>query len=392
MRRFTAIADVSREIAGQVDHRCSMMRRLRRAGRVIAAMAMPSCAVVAGCSSSMNPWGYEAPPATAAAANRPMVAGQRTTIVLGELDNPKTASVRWRDIGTGTTDALVRTLRNEKRYAVRSDRRLGDSIEKSLLKSAGDRWRHLEDFRKTYPDVDYVVIGQVTDFHHNTDLPEQTRQRGWFGRKTEAIVAIQFRVVDVKTGAVVLDDHVTGTAGSTDDSSRDLYRNLAFGSYVFWNTPLGAATEQAIDRAADRIDRLVPLMKGEPMIVRVLDRRKVALNAGQNLGLAVGQQYYVCIEPDGGDFRALRDPDTNRPLTARITDVDDDHAEAWLLGRAPVDHSLRGAKLLRTQPKEPEPPPNEPAPAEDVAAGTLSTAADPPSANASADVNGARPR
>jgi len=363
-------------------------------------MAVVSCAMLAGCSGAgdtLNPWGYEAPPATKSATRLQVTSGQRTEVVLGELDNPKTASVRWRDIGTGTTDALVRTLRNEKRYAVRGDRRLGDQIQSALLKSAGDRFRHLQAFREKYPDVDFVVIGQVTDFHHNTDLPEQTRQRNWFGRKTEAIVAIQMRVVDVKNGTVVLDDHVTGTAGSTKDDSRDLYRNLAYGSYVFWNTPLGKATREAIDNAAKRIHRVVPVMTGEPMIVRVLDRRKVALNAGRNLGLAEGQQYYVCTQPTGDStYRAVKDPDTGLPLTARIVDVEKDEAEAWVIGRAPVELSLRGARLLRTKPDEPEPQlpadPNAPSGGSEVAAGAVSKPAEPPSANAAADVNGARRR
>lgn len=319
--------------------------------------AIAATCAIAGCSS-INPFdqGYNAPPA----ANRSLTAsavtmGSHTEIVVGELDNPQAASVRWRDIGPGMTDTLVRTLRNENNYTVRSDRKLGSDIQSALLKSASDRWRRMEEFHKKYPEIDYVVVGQVTDFQHSTDLTEEARQRHFlFGRKSEAIVAIRLTVVDVASGAVVVDDHVTGTASSNKDvSAKDLYRNITFGSYVFWNTPLGEASREAIANATARIQRAVPLLQGDPMIVRVLERRKVELNGGTNMGVVVGQQYYVCSPASGGDYVSIQDADTGRPLMAKVTSVGSGTAEAWLVGRAAVESDLRGARLLRTPPITP---------------------------------------
>lgn len=326
--------------------------RFQGAGLFGAAVA---CAL-AGCSS-MNPFdqGYHPPPAANSSLDVNAPIGNQTVVVIGELENPPTASVRWRDIGTGMTDALVRTLRNEKNYSVRMDRRLGSDIQSTLLKSAGDRFRRLEEFHKKYPDIDFVVIGQVTDFQHSTDLPDQAQQRTFlFGRKSEAIVAIRLTVVDVVSGNVVVDDHVTGTASSSKDvSSKDLYRNISFGSYVFWNTPLGEASMKTINDASLRIQRAVPLLQGDPMIVRVLDPRKVQLNAGKKLGVTVGQQYYVCTPQPGGDYVSIKDADTGQPLMAKVTSVEDDEAEAWLVGRAPLENALWGAHLRRTPPAAP---------------------------------------
>ena len=331
------------------------VRLIQWAGLSRAAVAL-SCAI-AGCSS-VNPFdqGYHAPPAanTLLTVHSPPM-GDATMIVVGELDNPPSASLRWRDIGTGMTETLVRTLRNEKNYSVRSDRRLGSEVQSTLLKSASDRWRRLEEFHRKYPDVDYVVIGHVTDFHHSTDLPEGARHRNFlFGTKSEAIVAMRLTVVDVASGSVIVDDHVTGTASSSKDvSSKDLYRNISFGSYVFWNTPLGEASREAIDGATARIQRAVPLLQGDPMIVRVLEPRKVQLNAGAKLGVVVGQQYYVCTPTPDGDFLSIRDADTGQPLMAKVTSVASDESVAWLVGRAPIENALWGARLLRTPPPAP---------------------------------------
>ncbi len=323
---------------------------------VLTLSAILALGAAGGCSS-IDPFGYDDPPASSVRLQSQSVEGERTVVVLGLLENPQTASVRWRDIGSGVTESIVRELRNNKRYAVRSDRRLGSDIEQTLVRAAGDRWRRLEKFRNSYPDVDYVVIGEVTDFHHSSDLPKSARQRSIFGEKREAIVAIRLTVVDIASGAVVLDDHVTGTDGVSDDmKSRDQYQNIAFGSYVFWNTPLGEATREAVEKAAERIHKAVPLLQGQPMIVRRIDSRKVELNAGRNMGLIVGQQYFVCaLHPTTGEYVALRDVDTNQPLVAKVTDVDSDEATAWLIGRASVDQPIRGTRLLRSRPKDPKP-------------------------------------
>lgn len=332
------------------------MVTLRGIRTALAAVTPLIVLAAAGCSS-VDPFGYDDPPAsTSTRLQHQPLEGQHTVVVLGELENPQTASVRWRDIGTGITESILRELRNEKRYNVRTDRRLGSDIEQMLLRTASDRYRRLEQFRQKYPEVDYVVIGQVTDFHHSTDLPRDARQRSIFGVKNEAIVAIRLIVVEIASGAVVLDDHVTGTASASGEiSSRDRYRNIAFGSYVFWNTPLGEATREAVNNAADRIHRAVPLVQGHPMIVRLIDTRRVELNAGRNMGLIVGQQYFVCaLHPQSGAYVPLRDIDTGQPITAKVTQVKSDEAQAWLIGRAAVEQPIRGARLLRTQPREPE--------------------------------------
>ena len=113
----------------------------------------------------------------------------------------------------------------------------------STIRSAGPR------SPEAAPRVDYVITGRITDFHHAVE----PAQRGLFGsKKPQAIVAIDFQIVDTRTGRVVAADHVSGVEASDGYTDKSDYTDFDFGSYAFWATPLGRATETALDKAATR--------------------------------------------------------------------------------------------------------------------------------------------
>jgi curli biogenesis system outer membrane secretion channel CsgG len=287
-------------------------------------------------------------------------------IIVGDFDNPRQSSLGWRDIGPGMSEALSRALLNRGHYDVVIKPTLSRNLQKLVTQPSPERDPTLEQVRAEHPEVDYVVIGAVTDFQHTSDLPEEIAPRTWLGSpRREAIVAIDLIVVDLRNERLVSAEHITGTAPAGKTATRTLYRDVAFGSYVFWNTPLGRASTSAIQRAVARIDSLVPTFTAGPAthsdsapaprmafgsrqarIDRQTSLRGVDITGGRNCGLVPDQIYALLpMNASNDEDKLLRDPDTGRLLLVRIAASNDGAATGWLLGKCADPRQLVSATL-----------------------------------------------
>jgi curli biogenesis system outer membrane secretion channel CsgG len=331
------------------------MRPLRRAILLSSIVVGAAIAAPLGCSALSNPWSYNAPPTQASAAStRVQDPWSRRVIVLGPFENPALCPLRWRDIGPGFSDAFAGLLVNRGEFDVLSDSYLSRSVQSIVSGPLSQRSARLAQLRESEPDVRYVVTGRVTDFYHSTDMPREAQRWGVFSRKKEAVVAIRLNIIDVQSGRIIATDHVRGTAPTSDTPTKELYANIALGSFAFWNTPLGRASEAALEAAAEMLERAVP--HGEPSMIRIVRQvgpRKVVLAVDEGGTLVRGQDFYVCLyDPATGELRLVRDPDTELPLQARIESTRRGSSTAWLRGLKPVETDLRGAVLCRQRPPE----------------------------------------
>ena len=325
-------------------------------------LLLPVLAAIAGCSngswSLSNPWKFDRPPVTAAARSTSDQAftavSERTIVAVGEFENPARSPIAWRDIGPGMSDALASALLNHDDFDVWIDAGISRQVAEILRRSPNKRAKGFAQVQTDYPEVHFVITGKVTDFHHTSELPREISRWGIFKRRNEAVVAINFSVVDLQRQRVVATDHVYGTAGASKTPSKELYQDLEFGSYLFWSTPLGKASREAIERAIDRVIEVLPSQMGEPRILNLIAARKVSVNGGWSWGIIEGRRYYVCTQDDeSATLRPVLDPDTRQPLQVRISRVNKESSTAWLLGKKPPDDDLRGAQLLRYLPQAP---------------------------------------
>ena len=302
-------------------------------------LAAAGLGVSAGCAHPVsNPWTFSKPAAVATKEDyaRPAQPG-RAVIVVAEFENPASPQLNWPNVGAGMSDALRRALRNEGDFEVRVDARLKTPPPRSA-----------EEASPVDLGVDFLLTGRVTDFHHTSQLPKHVSRRALFLPRSEAVVAIDWRVIDVRARRVIAADHTYGTADSGRRSVKKLYEGLDFSAYLFWNTPMGKAAREAIEKTIDRLRDLVPAEIGAPAIVKVTKGRKVTVTGGWSWGLASGQEYYVTARHgDEGSPRTVYDIDTRRPLLVRIAAVKKDTSTAWLLGKPPAEADLRGARLVR---------------------------------------------
>ncbi|MHC4710477.1 MAG: CsgG/HfaB family protein [Planctomycetota bacterium] len=268
----------------------------------------------AGCARPHNPWVYAEPPAVSVNAYARPVKDGRTVVAVAEFANPESPQLDWPDVGLEMTKAMRRAIYNNGNFEVRIAPEIEQKVSlPGFLRSEGP-------VDGSPVEVDYVIVGKVTDFHHTAALPKDASRWGLFGRRKEAVVAIEWRVVDVRARRVVAADHSYGTAEASRKKSIDeLYAGLNVSAYLFWNTPLGRAAHQAVDRTIERMRELLPSRtSGQPTVLQVMGPREVSIKGGWKWGLAEGQELYVTEQPEGQMPRAIYDADTGRPLMVRI--------------------------------------------------------------------------
>jgi curli biogenesis system outer membrane secretion channel CsgG len=282
-------------------------------------------------------------------------------LVVGELGDPSRAPFYAYGVGRMMSDALARAMLNDGTFDVWIDARLTGEVERILAGPSAQQDAGLGDLSRRHPDVRYVITGKVTDFQHTGDLPEAVSRRGILGPRNEAVAALDFRIVDLRTRRVIGADHIKATACARNVSADETYSAVALDSYVFWSTPLGRASKQVVERAVERTARLVPLDPLEARIERLTSRRRVTITGGRRAGLIEGRKYHL-VTAGGGAGMHIRDAVTGRPLIVHIESASARSATGLLLGEPSVEVELRGAVLRAAAPPAPSPQ-QEPAPA-----------------------------
>lgn len=315
---------------------------------VVIGVAFAAIALIAGCAN--NPYEFADPPTVAVTDNVRRPDAPRRIIVVGEFANPQSSSLPWNDIGKGMSDALARTLFNEGRYDVWLRPELSRQVESVLRISPSKREAELAKIQKANPDVDYVLTGRVTDFFHVRDLSKGFSESGLFSSKPEAFVAMQLDMVDLPTRRVIAIGHVFGTARADESRTVEAYKGLRFSAYLFWSTPLGKASNQAIRRTMEHLYAFLPSQTQTLRIAQATEDRRVTILGGSDHGVVNGERFYVLRIAPGGLLDPVLDPDTRTPLQVRIDSVSKDSSTAWLMGKRPRDVDLRGAALDRQLP------------------------------------------
>jgi curli biogenesis system outer membrane secretion channel CsgG len=330
--------------------RCPVRARLA-APCVVALAGMAGCSDI-GLSSPFDS-GYGSSPAAADPRSPYSPASpRRTVIVVGRFENPKMAPLKWNDIGAEMSEALAQRLADDLRFDVRINDPLASRVASIVGRDRGASSSAFAELGKAHPEVDFVVTGRVTDFHHTAEADAGV-ERGWLAPKNEALAAIELRIVDLREARLALSDHVHGTATAPDRPIAEVYRGISMGSVLFWSSPLGKASRETVDTSARRLAALVPAQVAEVAVSRLVGWRELTLAGGSEHGIARGQRYYLCRrDPQSGALAAIRDEATGLDLMAQITRADRRSAVAWVVGEAPPGVNLAQAVLTRERPAE----------------------------------------
>lgn len=300
-------------------------------------------------------------------SSRAIRRGVLPVVAVTSFENRSGFEGQWK-LGDGMSDLLVSELVQSKCFTV-VEREQFDRIvdELTLQKNAYFRKEGRSE-QGRLKGAHYQIRGVVGDFSQvgGSAIWIKLRQLAFGGRGYVARVAMTITLIEVESGRIIDSVQCTGTARARQIYGSAEYKNVAFGGEVFFKTPLGEATQEAIREGVAGIICTIPKQVWRPMIAEVRGNQ-VLLNGGRDRKINEGQLYLVrrAAEP-------VTDPETGDVLdyvpgpqvgTIRIVRADkklayaegvDGHGFArgqWLEPISPpADSEVKSAALATTRP------------------------------------------
>ncbi len=214
-------------------------------------------------------------------------------VAVASFTNQSGFSGQW-NLGDGMADMLTTSLMETGDVTVLERQQLRSVIDEIVMqgqslfrREGGVRAGRLKNAR-------YLVAGSITDFTVTNDSSgwfRTSRLRAW-GRGSRSRVSLHLRISDVESGEVVASVKGSASASAGWFGADVDYHLHSFGGQAFAQTPLGRATERAIDQAVREILKVLPRERGS-LQVAYSDAEMVIINAGRNAGIRTGDRFIV---------------------------------------------------------------------------------------------------
>ncbi|MCX7824165.1 MAG: tetratricopeptide repeat protein [Verrucomicrobiae bacterium] len=280
------------------------------------AASLAVAALLAGCASSGTGAGASPAQQRRAAqlgilAQLPPYYGPKKLIAVMDFQNKSNYKGKM-ELGTGMADSLTDALIRSERFIVVERQQIRDVLKEQDFAQTGRTVEAGAPKIGRVLNTQALIYGTVVDF---SETQEQSQAFGYQGfnlsmAHAEAKVTIVIRVVDSTTGQVLDSQQIEGKAEKRALGLAYAEREWAFGSKAFVKTPLGQATQEAIDKA---VLFICQRLQDVPWEGRVIDAKDsdIYINAGEQQGIAVGDCFVVFREGE-----AMVDPATGLPLGA----------------------------------------------------------------------------
>ena len=286
----------------------------------------------------------------------------KPTVAVMSFENRAPVHMKW-NLGDGLADQLIDRLLNTRRYVVLERQQL-HAIFQELKRTQDDRFRAMGQPQPgRLKHVRYLVKGTITDFGHVETVEGAWRLFDWglFGQSSYAAVAATIYVIDVQSGQIIASKSVEARIPDSKNKDKIEYDAMAFGSFTFYRTPLGRATNKMLDKAVREIADTLAEQPFQPKIASLVNNQ-VVINGGRDRRIKLGTEYVVrpraevVFDPDTGDLLGHITGDTVGRV--RVTLVTSKYAVADILegdgfqsgqtlfvsepetARAPVAHSI----------------------------------------------------
>ncbi|MCF7870090.1 MAG: hypothetical protein K9L84_04990 [Candidatus Omnitrophica bacterium] len=220
------------------------------------------------------------------------------------------------DFTTQLTDALIQS----GKFTVLSRTELAKVFGEQDLAASGRMAKSLTAKKGKAIPAQILVTGKITEFQKGTEGGSQGLSIAGVsigGSKSTAHIATIIQIIDSTTGEVLDSKRVEGKA-EAGGFSIGYSGSFSIGTSSFKKTPLGKATQIAIDRAVDYIARELSGMPWKGRVVTVKDGL-VYINSGSNAGIDSGMTFAVWRKGE-----SLTDPETGIELGSenkKIADI-----------------------------------------------------------------------
>ncbi|MDD4955407.1 MAG: CsgG/HfaB family protein [Candidatus Omnitrophica bacterium] len=258
---------------------------------------------------------------TASAQNQPnfiRVSGPKKTIAVARFEN--TSGINsYLTLGDDFSAQLSDALIQSGMFTVLSRKDLGAVLTEQDLAQSGRMAKSLSAQKGKVIPAQILITGNITEFEENTKGGDQGLSIHGVSigmGKSDAHIAVIVQIIDSTTGEILDSQRVEGLADAAGFSV-GYSGSFSVGSSSFKKTPLGKATQIAIDRAVEYISQRLSRIPWQGRVVSVKDGL-VYLNAGLDAGVVAGETFIVCRKGE-----TLIDPETGAELGSEKTKIGD---------------------------------------------------------------------
>lgn len=173
----------------------------------------------------------------------------------GSIQNRWWNEGHW-DVGKGIADEFVTEFLKTKRFRLIEREQIDKVIEEQNFGQSGRVDPKTAASIGKILGVDFLVMGRVTEFSFKSTGVSGLSLKEGIGlgvKSTNAIVAIDARLVDASTAEIIASVTGRGEKRSTNLSVEVEWNAIAFGSDEFRATNLGIATREAVASAAQQL-------------------------------------------------------------------------------------------------------------------------------------------
>ena len=247
----------------------------------------------------------------------PPLVGPKKTIAVMAFENKAGAAAEW-SLGEGMAEMLTTALVNSGRFIVVERQAIRDVLDEQDFGASGRTTQFgAARFGKVL-NAQILVRGAVTEFGMKESggghaLSIKGFDIGLSG--SQAHVAVNMRLYDTTTGQVIDSVRCDGKASAGGIDFGYSESDWGFGTGAFYNTPIGKATQKAIDKAVYFVAMKMRDVEWEGRIIKA-SKGEVYINAGATSGIKVGDTFSVYRPGE-----ELIDPQTGLSLGCEITKI-----------------------------------------------------------------------
>jgi curli biogenesis system outer membrane secretion channel CsgG len=240
-------------------------------------------------------------------SSRALRRGILPVVAVTSFENRSGFEGQWK-LGDGMADLLVSELVQTKCFTVVEREQFGRIVDEISLQKHPYFRKEGRTEQGRLKGAHYQIRGVVGDFSQagGAALWVAMRQLAFGGRGHVARVSMTITLVEVESGRIIDSVQCTGTARARQIYGATEYKNVSFGGEIFFKTPLGEATQEAVRQGVAGIIRTIPSQPWRPMIAEVRGNQ-VVLNGGRNRKITEGQLFCVrrpadpVTDPETGD-------------------------------------------------------------------------------------------
>ena len=266
-----------------------------------------------------------------------MAGGLKKIVAVSRFENRTSSDSGGQyEIGDGISDQLTDALIQSGQFVVLERQTLTDVISEGDLAASGRFQESKSAMTGKLTSAQILVKGTITEFESKSSGSGAGIDVGRFrigGKKGEAHVGVIIRLIDTTTGEVLDSKRVEGKAKSGGINFSIDIDGIDFDSESFKKTPLGKATQIAIDTAVEFIASSIEELPFQGSIIKATEKG-IYINAGDKTGASIGDVFTVysvgeeLVDPVTGELLGVEEEEIG---TIKICEIKEKYSKCEII-------------------------------------------------------------